>query len=592
MQVVMGLLIAIGSMFQSPAGEADEILAQLSKIRLDKKQIYNVRDITLRRDVLTIALNRGTIAFFEPVKGKVTGAVFIGNGEIVAISPDAIERQQIYRFTGTAVLNERFQTAVLRFTDGTYEEIKREISEHAQEDVASEDVAQFEPWDSILARRSPALNLRLLGDFLDVSAKPLFFAELNGEKTGWFDAVFDQRAAEEVSIYQLRQSGAVAVADVWASFNQRSEARNPEAVAHESKSPIEVLSYDIEGSLENTNAVNATASMRVRGRTDGVRVLNFELGSGLSVGSIKTEKDEPLPYYQYPDANGFAVLLPQALKPNQEFMLRVSYAGPLTTQGSNYPSVRQQTLPTIKSNFALPPEASVLQFEYSGHKVVAASYHDQWLIEGLNRYLALMAVEANDSGAVSRKALTDIREELRGVEGTGPIWLGPRLVSTISPGAYPAVYGKAVWVIHMLRRLMKQDGQNPDANFLAMLREFVETFDGKAVSTWDFEHAAEKVAKKPLDWFFDQWVFATGLPTYSVDYRVDASGKDFTIEGTLSQTGVPDGFAMPVPLYADGEYLGVVQVGESDGKFKFRTSQKPEQVRIDPEMNVLTAVVP
>src|SRR5262245_11097931 len=100
MQVVIGLVIALfGSIFQGPTGEADEILAQLSKIRLDKKQIYTARDITLRRDVLTLTLNRGTIAFFEPVRGKVTGAVFIGSGEIVAIPPDPIERQQIYRFT-------------------------------------------------------------------------------------------------------------------------------------------------------------------------------------------------------------------------------------------------------------------------------------------------------------------------------------------------------------------------------------------------------------------------------------------------------------------------------------------------------------
>src|SRR5438132_2643781 len=108
MRVVIGLLIAMfGAVLQSSTpGGADEILTQLSKIRLDKKQTYHVRDITLRRDVLTITLNRGVIAFLETVRGKVTGAVFIGNGEIVAIPPDPIERQQIYRFTGTAILNE------------------------------------------------------------------------------------------------------------------------------------------------------------------------------------------------------------------------------------------------------------------------------------------------------------------------------------------------------------------------------------------------------------------------------------------------------------------------------------------------------
>src|SRR6185295_2835056 len=101
MRVVIGLLIAMfGAVFQSSMpGEADEILTQLSKIRLDKKQIYNIREITLRRDALTIALNRGVIAFLEQVNGKTTGAVFIGGGEIVSIPPDPIEKQQVYKYT-------------------------------------------------------------------------------------------------------------------------------------------------------------------------------------------------------------------------------------------------------------------------------------------------------------------------------------------------------------------------------------------------------------------------------------------------------------------------------------------------------------
>src|SRR5215813_769449 len=123
MRVLIALFLALfGATFQSstPPG-ADGILAQLSKISLDKKQIHSIRDVTLRRDVLSISLSRGMIAFTESIGGKITGAVFIGSGEIVAIPPDPIEKQQIYEFTGTPILDETFQTGVLRFTDNTYE---------------------------------------------------------------------------------------------------------------------------------------------------------------------------------------------------------------------------------------------------------------------------------------------------------------------------------------------------------------------------------------------------------------------------------------------------------------------------------------
>jgi aminopeptidase N len=100
----------------------------------------------------------------------------------------------------------------------------------------------------------------------------------------------------------------------------------------------------------------------------------------------------------------------------------------------------------------------------------------------------------------------------------------------------------------------------------------------------------EKHWGKKLDWFFDEWVFDTGLPAYTADYKIESSGTEFTIQGTIKQSGVPDGFTMPVPLYGDDEYLGTVQVGDAEGEFLFRMAKKPERIAIDPQRTILTAV--
>lgn len=590
MGIVISLLIAMmGALSQSsPAPDADDILSQLSKIRLDKTQIYHVRDMTIRRDVLTIALNRGLIAFLEPVNGKVTGGVFIGSGEIVAIPPDAIEKQQVHKFTGTPILNEAFQTGVFRFTDNTYEDMRKEISQHAVEDVTAEDAAQFESWDTALAGRSAVLNLRLLTDFLE-PPQPVFLAELNGESKGWFDVVFDARATEEVSMFQLRQIGATAVADVWASFNQRSEARNPETVAHEFKSPFEILSYDIEGAAGNDNKIDAKAAVHVKARTDGARVLNFELSPALRLASVVTDNDEPAKFYQSPNAVSLIAVLAQPLQRDQELTLRFAYSGEISGLGPSYPVQRQQRIPAFASTLPLPKDKATLMLEHLGRQIAPASYHDHWLFEGLTRYLAAMPSDAADpAGAQLRKLLNDSRDELRPVESAGAISLGERVVSTTTPDAYRAVYAKGVWVVHMLRMMLRQAAPNRDEKFQAMLQEFVETYGARAASTWDFKRIAEKYAGEKLDWFFDQWVFATGLPSYATDYKIESSANQWIIEGTITQNGVPDGFVMPVPLYADSEYLGVIQVGELEGQFKFRVNQKPERLVIDPEMTILT----
>jgi len=590
MRIAIGLLIQLlGVVIQSSSpAVADEVLGQLSKIHLDKKQIYVARDITIRRDVLTISLNRGTIAFLEPINGRVTGAVFIGAGEIVAIPPDTVEKQQINKFTGTPILNEAFQTAFFRFTDNTYEEIRKEISRHAEEEVSADEIAQFDRWDAVLASKSAALNARLLPDFLE-QPKPLFLAELNGEKRGWFDVAFDMRATEEVSIFQVREIGATAVVDVWASFNQRSEARNPEAVAHEIKSPIEILSYEIEGTPDADNKINAKVALRIKARTDEARVLNFDLSPALRVVSVVTEMDEPVLFYRVANAGTFTTVLSQPLKQDQELTLRFNCTGELTGAGPWYPSVRQSSIPSLKSSFTLPPDRSTSVVEYQGHKIAAASYHDEWLTEGLKRYLAVISTEDNDPAMTQgRKLLNEARDRLKTVEGAGAIWLGPRVVSTLSPEAYPVVSEKGLWVIHMIRMMLRQDGSNPDAKFLAMVNEFVETYDNKTVSTWDFKHLVEKYAGKKLDGFFEQWILGMGVPTYVADYKVGSAGNEFLLEGTINQTGVPEGFSMPVPIYADDMYLGIVQVGESEGQFRFRVSKKPERLVIDPEMTVLS----
>ncbi len=331
-------IFMLGTVPQSSVpAEADEVLAPLSKIRLDKKQFYNIRDITIRRDALSIALNRGTIAFLEPVLGRVTGAVFIGSGEVVAIPPDAIEKQELYKFTGSPVLNEPFHAAMFRFTDNTYADIMKQFSQHAEETVSDDDAAQFLPLDRTVTDRSGLLNFRILADFLEPAGQELFWGEINGEKLGWFDVMYDQRLVEEVAVFKMHETGSSSTGDLWTSFNRRSEARNPEAAARENKARIDILSVDIDAGISEETQLDAQATMRFKGLVDGARVLSFDLSRSLRVKSVSLDSGEAVPFYQHPNiteqeiqrygVNTFVVVLPRALRAGQEIILRFAYAG-------------------------------------------------------------------------------------------------------------------------------------------------------------------------------------------------------------------------------------------------------------------------
>ena len=119
----------------------------------------------------------------------------------------------------------------------------------------------------------------------------------------------------------------------------------------------------------------------------------------------------------------------------------------------------------------------------------------------------------------------------------------------------------------------------------------------------DFVHHAEKYMtaesdlehNHKLDCFFNEWVYDTGIPEYTLktDVRALASGQ-YEVQGTITQSDVPTDFEMPVrvaALYAGNKRatLGQVVVGANGTHFKFIAPRKPQRVMIDDD-NLLAVV--
>jgi len=102
---------------------ADSTYVQLRNVALQPQGIA-VDKITLKRDAATFQLNSGTICFVGPVRDKVTGAVFTGEGRLLLNPPLTSERVSLSFLTREKEYSESFDQLVLRFTDRTYEEIK------------------------------------------------------------------------------------------------------------------------------------------------------------------------------------------------------------------------------------------------------------------------------------------------------------------------------------------------------------------------------------------------------------------------------------------------------------------------------------
>ena len=86
---------------------------------------FAVENVTLRRDTGILTLKRGTVSFVPAVLGRVTIGVFQGEGEFALTPAVGDERNQLKSAIGDETARDTFDRALLYFTDGTYEEIRR-----------------------------------------------------------------------------------------------------------------------------------------------------------------------------------------------------------------------------------------------------------------------------------------------------------------------------------------------------------------------------------------------------------------------------------------------------------------------------------
>jgi hypothetical protein len=205
--------------------------------------------------------------------------------------------------------------------------------------------------------------------------------------------------------------------------------------------------------------------------------------------------------------------------------------------------------------------------QWWGHRVVAATYRDQWLEEGFAEFSAALAVQHTqgwngyfDFWRDSRKFIFE-RSPGSSItnDKAGPISQGWRLGTPRSSSAPQAmIYSKGGYVLHMLRTLM-WDGSspNPDAKFIAMMKDFTSTYGGKPVTTADFQKVVERHLVPALnathdgkaDWFFNQWVYGTDVPRYVADLKVEkADDGQYRIHGQVTQQGVAKDFRTLVPV--------------------------------------------
>lgn len=309
----------------------------LNALRPDANRVYNVKSLTLRRDVINFTFEEGKIAFLKPLGGRITGLVFAGRGHAIAIPHDPGERRSLAHFTGVPILDQSFSRAYFRFDDGTAEEIAGELARAGETPATDTNFA--ENWDPIFANTNPWHSLRMLEDWLSTSPRPYFYAGILTDAAGMVDLMLDQRRDEQVLFGQPRRmpNGAI-IYDVWASFRALDSSQT-------SGGAFAPVDYKIDTKIADDLSLDGTTAMRVKALQSGDRVLPLELSRRLAVENVKDANGTPLVYFQNEDLSkrqierrgndAVLVVLPAPVHEGEELRLQISYHGSVISDAGN-----------------------------------------------------------------------------------------------------------------------------------------------------------------------------------------------------------------------------------------------------------------
>jgi hypothetical protein len=177
----MVLVVALtASGQQSPAPNSDPVYQQVRNVSLGGETVA-VNNLILKRDAGTFRLNSGTVCFVTPVRGKVVGAVFAGDGSFALNPPIQSESRMLSLLTRENEFSEKFSQLVLWFTDTTYDEIKKSGTTGS----ATCDSGLLQDSKNALRHNRMLrynLNSRILQDVLSSEPGGLFVAFVHGKR--------------------------------------------------------------------------------------------------------------------------------------------------------------------------------------------------------------------------------------------------------------------------------------------------------------------------------------------------------------------------------------------------------------------------
>ncbi len=308
---------------------SDPTYQQLRNVGLSG-EVAAANNLVLKRDAGTFTFRSGSFQFLAPVNGKVTGAVFVGEGSFSLTPPLEMEKRSLAILTKGQPFVEDFSQLVLRFTDGTYEELKKAAGTSAGGEGGG--AGQLSDINTSLKTKLHwNLHGRILQDVLSSQPGGLFVAFVKGKKyNDKLLFVIDPHGSpfaepEEVSLMTWDENNR----GIWAAFHYAQEYATGQATGKQRNRMVDLEHHKLDTTFEKSARVRGDATTTFTAQYEGVRVVPFDLFRTLRVSSVTGADGQSLGFIQEDkdDDPDFYVILPKPLAKGERYTLRTVYEG-------------------------------------------------------------------------------------------------------------------------------------------------------------------------------------------------------------------------------------------------------------------------
>jgi aminopeptidase N len=228
--------------------------------------------------------------------------------------------------------------------------------------------------------------------------------------------------------------------------------------------------------------------------------------------------------------------------------------------------------------------AHELGHQWFGNHVTCATWSDIWLNEGFASYTEYLAAKYLNSPANALSVLNGMHTSAKA--GIGSVYVtDTNNVSRIFSSALTYEKGgSAVRVLHYILG---------DSLFFDMCRTYLNKHGNGNASTADLAQVCKEISGKNLDYYFDQWIYGAGFPSYQIKWNYKG-GKLFV---KLTQSNAQDAnnvFNLSLPLLirraGASDTLVYLNNTKSNELFEIGLTDSVNFIQLDPENWILKNV--